>query len=100
MKLTRLTLALVANAFVLSLVAEAPAAQVSFSTNVPPRGPDDIANLRGGGSEGENVNGGDHDATYIADDRPVQGQTFTTGTNAAGYQLRAVTLREVTYETY
>ena len=46
------------------------------------------------------MNQGDHDATYIADDRPLQGQTFTTGTNAAGYQLRSVTLREVSFDTY
>jgi hypothetical protein len=46
------------------------------------------------------VNEGDNDATYIADDRPTQGQTFTTGTNAPAYVLRSVTLREVSFETY
>jgi len=76
------------------------AAQVSFSTKAPTPGLNDIANLTGADSESDNVSDGDHNATYIADDRPIQGQTFTTGTNAAGYQLRAVTLREVKHETY
>jgi hypothetical protein len=77
-----------------------PAAQVSFSNKAPTAGPVDIANLQGANLELNNVSDGDNDATYLADDRPVQGQTFTTGTNAAGYVLRAVALREAKHETY
>jgi len=36
----------------------------------------------------------------VADDQPVQGQTFTTGTNTSGYKLTAVTLRQVSYDTF
>src|SRR5262245_28095807 len=90
----------VAAATVVGLAATAPAAQVSFSKTAPKPGPNDISNLTCADSEDKNVDNGDHEATYIADDRPVQGQTFTTGTNAAGYQLRSVILREVSYDTY
>jgi hypothetical protein len=80
--------------------ATTTAATVSFDTKAPVRGPDDVSNLTGANTESGNVNEGDNDATYIADDRPTQGQTFTTGTNAAAYLLRSVTLREVSFETY
>jgi len=82
------------------LAISAQAAQVAFSARTPTVGPDDISNLAGAAAENENVSKGDNDATYTADDRPIQGQTFTTGTNSAGYQLGAVTLREVKCETY
>jgi hypothetical protein len=83
-----------------AMAASASAATVSFAMNQPTPGPDDIANLQGAREEAKNVNEGDHDAIYIADDRLTQGQTFTTGTNAAGYVLRAITLREVAFDTY
>ena len=76
------------------------AATVSFSSSAPLVGSNDIANLTGASSVANNVSTGDPNATYVADDRPVQGQSFVTGTNAAGYQLTAVTLRQVTYPTY
>ena len=76
------------------------AANASFSTNAPTLGPDDIANLTGASGLGANVASGDPAATYLADDRPVQGQSFTTGANPSGYLLTAVTLRHVTYSTY
>ena len=97
---TNFTLKLAATTIALSLVGAVPGAQVSYSAKAPPRGPYDIANLTGAEAPSENVAEGDHDATYIADDRPTLGQTFTTGTNAAGYQLRAVSVREVEHETY
>lgn len=76
------------------------AARVSFSAKAPTLGTNDIANLTGANADFNNVSDGDHDATYLADDRPIQGQTFTTGLNSRGYQLRAVTLRAVKHETY
>ena len=89
-----------ATAMAFSIATAARAARVSFSNKAPTLAPDDMANFTGADTEINNVSDGDHDATYIADDRPIQGQTFTTGTNASGYQLRAVTLREVKCETY
>jgi hypothetical protein len=83
-----------------AMAASTSAATVSFATNQPTPGPDDIVNVQGASEAAKNVNEGDHDAIYIADDRPTQGQTFTTGTNAAGYVLRAITLREVAFDTY
>ncbi|PWU19216.1 MAG: hypothetical protein C5B50_07135 [Verrucomicrobia bacterium] len=51
------------------------------------------SNVGSGGTGG----GSDGTYTYIADDKAVVGQTFTTGTNAAGYKVLAVTLRAVAY---
>jgi hypothetical protein len=100
MKMVTLTLRIGAAALVLWSATASFSAQVSFSAKAPAVGTDDISNLTGADTPIKNVSDGDNDATYIADDRPVQGQTFTTGTNAAGYLLRAVTLREVKHETY
>ena len=100
MNTTRLIRILVATATAFSLATVTQAAQFSFTAKTPTPGPHDVANLTGANSEINNVNDGDNDATYIADDRPIQGQTFTTGTNAAGYQLRSVALREVKHDTY
>jgi hypothetical protein len=100
MKTTELTRILAGGALAIGLVGAARAAQVSFSAKAPTLGPMDISNLKGAEAGVNNVSDGDNDATYIADDRPTQGQTFTTGTNSAGYLVQAVTLREVKHETY
>src|SRR5437762_1923509 len=100
MKIKKNTFVFAASALTVLLAAGLPAAEVSFSKNGPKPGKDDISNFTGTTAEGANVENGDHEATYIADDRPSQGQTFTTGTNSVGYQLRAVALREVKRETY
>ncbi len=98
--LTTPTRKLTAAMMIVAVAAAASAANVSFADKAPAHGATDISNLTGANAESDNVNAGDHDATYIADDRPLQGQTFTTGANASGYQLRSVTLREVPFETY
>jgi len=100
MNITRFTRMLAVTATIFTLAGPMDAAQVTFSATAPTPGTNDIANLTGATTEMDNVNHGDHDAIYIADDRPVPGQTFTTGTNSAGYQLRAVTLREVKHYTF
>lgn len=91
---------LIAVLMAIAVATTAPAAKVSFADKAPLCGSNDVSNLTGANTDSSNVNEGDHDATYIADDRPLQGQTFTTGTNAAGYHLRSVTLREVSFDTY
>jgi hypothetical protein len=52
---------------------QADAANASFSTTAPTLGPDDIANLTGASGLSGNVASGIPEATYLADDRPVQG---------------------------
>jgi hypothetical protein len=96
------------------LAGAAQAASVFFSpTNAPPSlGTISISNLftpylsPAHGSDfgvGSNVgaggNGGGSDGTYsyIADDKAVVGQSFTTGNNPGGYKVVAVTLRAVAY---
>jgi len=49
----------------------------------------DIAQLTGGGT----LTGGDEANWIFGLDRPAQGQTFTTGSNALGYDLDAVTIQ-------
>ncbi len=60
----------------------------------------DAANLGGSGvnADGGANNGTANDSsTYVANNRPVQGQTFTTGANANGYELTGVTARMAGY---
>src|SRR5439155_10100967 len=74
----------------------------------PTLGPSDISQLIGhvtGDTQARmkrsNVGGvSDDNMLYLDNGRPCQGQTFKTGTNVNGYQLTAVTLKQVTYDTY
>src|SRR5262245_31526517 len=91
------TLAVVA--MTLALTGTVRGATASFSAAAPTLGSNDISNLTGAGNVTNNVSRGDPNATYLAHDRPVQGQTFTTG-GGAGYQLTAVTLKQVAYSTF
>src|SRR6266850_4065642 len=88
----------------MSLAGAARAATASFSTNPPVLGSIIISNLTGavasGGNPNNPPNSNVNDPRYVADDQPVQGQTFTTGTNTSGYKLTAVTLRQVSYGTF
>lgn len=97
------------------LAGTAPAASVFFSpTNAPPSSLSTISisnlftpylspahgsDFGVGSNVGAGGNGGGSDGTYsyIADDKAVVGQSFTTGANAGGYKVVAVTLRAVSY---
>lgn len=60
----------------------------------------DAANLGGSGvnRNGGLDNGTTNDAsTYVANNQPRQGQTFTTGSSANGYELTAITVRLAGY---
>jgi fibronectin type 3 domain-containing protein len=60
----------------------------------------DAANIGGSGTnaDGSPNNGAANDAsTYVSNNRPVQGQTFTTGSNANGYDVTGVTARMTGY---
>jgi hypothetical protein len=86
----------VATAAVILIAQAGHAATASFSSTAPTLGPTDLGNLTGANVDANNVSSGGDNATYLAHNRPIQGQTFTTGNNPAGYQLTAVTLRQVT----
>jgi autotransporter-associated beta strand protein len=80
------------------------AATLSYQTTTPTPGANDISNFTGAAQDRDNVggngssDGSTNDAgTYVAGDRPQQGQTFTTGANAGGYQVKAIWLRHVGY---
>jgi alpha-D-xyloside xylohydrolase len=73
----------------------------------PVPGPCDIYNFSGANMDMDNVfatgnapatNGSANDSwTYVANDRPTQGQTFTTGPGPGGYLLTDVWVRHVGY---
>ena len=82
------------------------AATLTFGTSAPTGGAASISNWTGAAFDADNVGGSGTNAngspnngpandgtTYVAADRPAQGQTFTTGSNAGGYTLSAVTVR-------
>lgn len=81
------------------------ATTLTISSTAPIPGPDDISNVSGAAHDGANVGNGTifadgaaNDAfTYIAGDRPAQGQTFTTGNNTNGYTLTSIWLKHAGY---
>jgi hypothetical protein len=87
------------------LSVPAQAAQLSYHKTEPVPGPHDVALLVGAAQDRNNVGGdgfADGDAndqsTYVSGlDRPHQGQTFTTGANPAGYQVKALWVRHAGY---
>ena len=66
------------------------AATVTVSTTAPTVNGADIANLTG--TSDANANG---DHGHLWNNRPHQGQSFTTGSNVGGYQINSVTLRSL-----
>ena len=68
------------------------AATMSASATAPTVGADDIAQLVGTSDIGG-------DAGHIWSNRPVQGQSFLTGSSAGGYLLTAVTFQNYNNET-
>ena len=95
------TISIVAIAgFVLALAPAAQAAKITYSptTTLTPDA-DDVSNFAGTDSEAGNVTGQDA-ASYLAYDRSVVGQTFTTGTNVGGYTFNAVSLQHVDYDSW
>jgi hypothetical protein len=84
-------------------VIAAQSATVTFSPVMQTPGAEDISSLGGAVTDMDNVgtstsdgNGNDQ-TTYIAADRPAQGQTFMTGLVYPEYQVTAITLRHVGY---
>jgi len=72
-------------------------ALLSWSSTAPTPDGEDISNFTGTSSDTGNILGGDDNGTYVAANRPPQGQTFTTGSNVDGYELHAITLQHVGY---
>jgi fibronectin type 3 domain-containing protein/regulation of enolase protein 1 (concanavalin A-like superfamily) len=86
------------------------AATLTFGTSAPSGGVASIRNWTGAtfdadnvGGSGTNANGSPNNGvandntTYVTTNRPAQGQTFTTGSNADGYTLSAITVRMTGY---
>jgi len=96
--------------------AELSAHQITFNSSItysdtqPSGDAGSVANWSGAAFDADNIggsgvnadgganNGTANDAyTYVANNQPVQGQTFLTGSNANGYQLNAITVRMAGY---
>ena len=83
---------------------------MTYCSTQPAGTPDSVANWTGAafdaaniGGSGVNADGDDHNGfandqyTYVANNQPIQGQTFTTGGAEHGYQLSAITVRMAGY---
>lgn len=94
--------------YVLSLIInQSYAAFIASQTSIPSPGDEDVAQLDSPTSDTLNISGtgitssGQNDsATYVANDRSTQGQTFTTGSNSSGYTLEGIWVRHVGYTNY
>jgi hypothetical protein len=94
---TRLTNLVVLGICTLGLVlagaAIVEAASVTVSATAPTVNGDDIANLGGTEIKGNDLSGPQVDVWSLDQANPI-GQKFTTGSNAEGYNLYAVTVRQ------
>jgi len=85
------------------LSAGVQAAVVAFQDEQPTPGPYDVYNFVGADRDANNVGTYDYDTwlnnetTYIAGDRPAQGQSFKTGTSRPVYLVTGVWIRHVGY---
>lgn len=68
---------------------------VTSGTTAPATDDADAYYLPGDVAKANNVDGGGDASTYIAFDRASKGMSFTTGPNAGGYSLNAITLQHV-----
>lgn len=87
----------------LALAVNLSAQTLTFSPTTPVPGANDVYNLIGSGNDGGNVNNGqfytdgaaNDGFTYVANNRPSMGQTFTMGPN--GGVVTAIWVRHVGY---
>ncbi|MEO6475629.1 TIM-barrel domain-containing protein [Luteolibacter sp.] len=83
-----------------------PPAPVTSSLTAPATDGDDCFFLASNLNDGDNIDGtgiksaDNDDSTYVAPDRPSKGQTFTTGSNPAGYTLQSFTFQHVIWPTF
>jgi hypothetical protein len=95
--------AILAALAVFAFTLPATGAQLSCTLTDPAPDADDVSNFTGSATDGTNVSdsngngGGDDGFTYVAHDRPNQGQTFTTGANASGYAVSSIWVKHVGY---
>jgi hypothetical protein len=81
-------------------VIPASAASLTLTTTAPTPGTNDVYNFEGGENDDANIASGADQNTYIAPDRPTQGQILTTPTGSAGgYVLSDIWIRHCGYTT-
>lgn len=83
-----------------------PTIPIATTTTAPVPDSDDAFYLASGIEESATINGSgsnsatNDESTYVAPDRSSKGQTFTTGSNPAGYTLSAFTVQHVAWPTF
>ena len=91
-------------------VASGFGATLTFGTSMPAGTSDTISSAVGAAFDAANIGGSNINAdgganngaandstTYVSYNRPAQGQTFTTGTNAGGYTITSITVQAAGY---
>lgn len=74
-----------------------PAATLVLTTTPPAPGPFDVYNFAGADSDSSNINGGADQQTYVAYDRPTQGQNFTTPSGSGTFLISDIWIRHCGY---
>ena len=74
----------------LSIVCSTHAATITVSATAPTQDGADIAQLASSNDPGGNQG-------HVWSNRPLHGQTFTTGPNPSGYMLNAVSLKNLNF---
>jgi hypothetical protein len=90
----------------IAFVDPPPPIPVTSSLTAPATDADDQFFLATNLNDGDNIDGtgiesDDNDeSTYVAPDRSSKGQTFTTGSNAAGYTIESCTFQQVIWPVF
>jgi hypothetical protein len=74
-----------------------PAASLVLTSDQPTPGTFDVYNFLGADSDTANINGGADQQTYVAYDRPTQGQTFTTPAGSGTFLITDIWIRHAGY---
>ncbi|HLP77828.1 MAG TPA: hypothetical protein VK327_13025 [Candidatus Paceibacterota bacterium] len=81
-----------------ALIATSARAASLIITNEPPvPGTYDVYNFAGADNDTLNVSGGADQQTYVAPDRPTQGQLFTTPASSGGFLVTDIWIRHCGY---
>jgi len=79
------------------LAASTQAASLIITNETPVPGTFDVYNFAGADSDTSNINGGADQQTYVAYDRPTQGQTFTTPPGTGTFLISDIWIRHSGY---
>lgn len=82
----------------LALASASHAAEMTWSLTAPTMDGADISNFTSSVDDAGNLSAGADSATYVANNQPGKGQTFTTGSNPGGYTLHSISYQQAPYD--